>query len=234
MTDFRPGDEVYSCLCNLASDGTYAEYVSVPAELVAKKPDTLTHDQAAAVPVAGITASLALEKFGARTSSSIFITGAAGGVGILAMLARHQGIEQLKATAGSAKSRAYLIEKCGMTSDNIVNYRDDDFIAHAISSNGGPFDCVLDNVGGAMLSACCQLLAVDGYLASITDAQSQGDFEHLFHRNASFHAVGGNAYSLMGSGSTGKNIRPSCENWRSCSIAALCAQPTLRTSDHFQ
>jgi NADPH2:quinone reductase len=62
VSDFRPGDEVYSYVCNLASSGTYAEYVSVPSELVAKKPNSLTHDQAAAVPVAGITASMALEK----------------------------------------------------------------------------------------------------------------------------------------------------------------------------
>jgi len=62
ITDFSVGDEVFSYVCNLASSGTYAEYVNVPAELVARKPISLTHEQAAAVPVAGITASLAFDK----------------------------------------------------------------------------------------------------------------------------------------------------------------------------
>jgi NADPH:quinone reductase len=62
VTDFSIGDEVFSYVCDLASSGTYAEYVSVPAELVARKPASFTHAQAAAVPVAGVTASLALNK----------------------------------------------------------------------------------------------------------------------------------------------------------------------------
>ncbi|MGI9024069.1 MAG: quinone oxidoreductase family protein [Burkholderiaceae bacterium] len=197
VADFHPGDEVYSYVSKLASSGTYAEYVSVPAELVAKKPLVLTHDQAAAVPVVGITASLALEKVNADASRSVFIAGGAGGVGSFAIvLGQHLGIRHLITTAGNATSRAYLIEKGDLKDAQIVSYTDDDFITQAINRNGEPFDCVLDFVGGAMLSACCQLLAVDGHLASVTDAPRQDDFEFLFQRNASFHAVGAHAYSL--------------------------------------
>ena len=197
VADFSVGDQVFSYVCDLASSGTYAEYVSVPAELVARKPASLTHEQAAAVPVAGITASLALSKARAGPTTSVFIAGGAGGVGTFAiMLARQLGVRNLVTTAGNAKSRAYLNAQCGLSDDQIVDYTDGGFIEHAILRNGGGFDVALDLVGGSMLSTCCVLLAVDGHLASITEAPRQDDFEVLFQKNASFHSVGANAYSL--------------------------------------
>jgi NADPH:quinone reductase-like Zn-dependent oxidoreductase len=198
VVGFQPGDDVYSCVCKLASSGTYAEYVCVPEELVARKPTRLTHEQAAAVPVAGITASLAFERGSVDEATSLFVAGGAGGVGSFAvMLARQLGLRRLITTAGNAASRAYLIEKCGLRDDQIVNYKDDDFMTRAIAMNGGPFDCVLDLVGGSMLSAGCAALAVEGHVVSVTEAPSQESFELLFERNASFHAVGAHAYSLM-------------------------------------
>lgn len=197
VTDFSVGDEVFSNVCNISSSGTYAEYVSVPAELVARKPASLTHEQAAAVPVAGITASLALNKVQVNEAKSLFIAGGAGGVGTFVIrLARLRGARHLVTTAGNPKSRAYLIEQCGLSDDQIVNYKDGDFIAQAMKRNGGGFDVVLDLVGGGMLSACCRLLAVDGNLISITDPPTQDDFEFLFEKNASFHPIGAHAYSL--------------------------------------
>ncbi|MEA2695658.1 MAG: NADPH:quinone reductase [Acidobacteriota bacterium] len=198
VTDFRVGDSVWSYVCDLASSGTYAEYVSVPAELVAMKPVSLTHEQAAAVPVAGITASLALNKARAGATTSVFLAGGAGGVGTFAiLLARQLGVRNLVTTAGNAKSRAHLIASCGLSHDQIVDYKDGGFIEQAMKRNGGGFDVALDLVGGRMLSACCALLAVDGDLVSITEAPSQDDFETLFQKNASFHSVGANAYSLI-------------------------------------
>ena len=198
ITDFKMGDEVFSYVCNLASSGTYAEYVSVPAELVARKPASLTHEQAAAVPVAGVTAALALSKARIDETRSLFIAGGAGGVGSSAIQqARQLGIRNLITTSGSAKSRAYLSEQCGLNGDQIVDYKDQDFAALAVKRNGGLFDAVLDLVGGRMLSACCALLAVDGNLVSVTEAPSRDDFEILFEKNASFHPIGAHAYSLV-------------------------------------
>lgn len=194
---FRVGEDVFGYIGTLGSSGAYAEYISVPAELVARKPSLLTHDQAAAVPVAAITASLALEKGKLDASRSLFVAGGAGGVGtFVMMLARQQGIERLVTTAGSPQSRAYLIEKCDLVDKQILNYRDGDFVAQALGRNGGAFDQVIDLVGGVMLSACCQLVAIDGHLVSVTDPPSPTDFEFLFRRNASFHPVGANAYML--------------------------------------
>ncbi len=194
--DFSPGDEVYSYVCTLANSGTYAEYVAVPAELVAKKPHSLTHDEAAAVPVAATTAWLTLDKLGIAKTKSLFIAGGAGGVGTFAiMLARLRGVRRLITTAGSAASRDHLIAKCGVSGEDIVDYRES-LVERALTQNGGTFNCVADLVGGGILSACCKLLAIDGQLASVTEAPSQDDFEHLFQKNASFHAIGANAYSL--------------------------------------
>jgi NADPH:quinone reductase-like Zn-dependent oxidoreductase len=198
VTGLRVGDEVYSYVCTLASSGTYAEYVSVPAELVASKPRSLTHDQSAAVPVVGITAMFAMRKVQADASRSLFIAGGAGGVGTFAiMLARHAGIRRLLVTAGSPASRGYLVEACGLREEQIVDYRDPGFVDTARGRNGGAFDGTLDLVGGAMLSACCRLVAVDGNVASVTEAPGTDDFEWLFRANASFHPIGANAWSLV-------------------------------------
>jgi NADPH:quinone reductase-like Zn-dependent oxidoreductase len=52
-------------------------------------------------------------------------------------------------------------------------------------------------VGGAMLSACCHLVGVEGHVASVTEAPAPDDFERLFEKNASFHPIGANAYMLV-------------------------------------
>jgi NADPH:quinone reductase-like Zn-dependent oxidoreductase len=212
VSDFRVGDDVYSYVCDLASSGTYVEYISVPAELVARKPASLTFEEAAAVPVAGITASVALEKTRASQGSSVFVAGGAGGVGTFVLrLARRLGVRNLVTTAGKAESRAYLVEKCGLSEEQIVDYRDGDFIEQARERNGSGFEVALDLVGGRMLSACCALLAVDGNLASITEAPGQDDFEILFEKNASFHSVGANAYSLLADRAAWRRYREKLE-----------------------
>jgi len=199
VTGLSAGDAVYCNVCNLGSSGTYAEYVCVPAELVARKPASLTHLQAAGVPVAGITASLALERAGAGSSTSVFVAGGSGGVGnFVIALARQLGVQDLVTTAGSARSRAHLVARCAMEEARIVDYRAAGMVERALEINGGPFDVTIDLVGGAMLSACCALVAVDGHVASATEAPSRDDFEVLFDRNATFHPVGANAYALTG------------------------------------
>jgi NADPH2:quinone reductase len=193
---FRPGDAVYAAVARRASSGTYAELVNVPEELVAAKPRCLSHEQAAAVPVAGLTASLALRKLRAGPARSLFIAGAAGGVGSFAVLLARSGVRRVVATAGSAASRRHLVERCGLPEDCLVDSRAGDVVAAALARNGGPFDAVLDLVGGALLAACCRLVDLDGDVASAVDAPAAADFEHLFDRNASFHAVGAHAHTL--------------------------------------
>lgn len=195
--DFKKGDEVICYVCDLASSGTYTEYICVPAAIVAKKPVSLSLEQAASIPVAGITAWLALAKTKADKSKSIFIAGGAGGVGtFIIMFAKQAGLKNMVTTAGNDKSRSYLVQNFQLGNEEIVNYRDDNFIKRALERNGDYFDIVIDLVGGKMLSDCCELLAIDGNLASVTEAPNQRDFDTLFLKNASFHSIGANAYSL--------------------------------------
>ena len=196
VSDLKVGDEVYSYVCDLASNGTYAEYCSVPAELVAKKPLALTFEEAACVPVTGITAMLALRKSNAGNSRSIFVAGGAGGVGtFVLLLAEKFGYKTIVTTAGNENSSAYLTRNFS-SSVNQINYRDRRFIDKAIELNNGHFDIAIDLVGGPMLSACCQLLGIDGNLASAVEVPGNDDFEFLFSKNGSFHSIGANAYSL--------------------------------------
>lgn len=141
VKDFIIGDEVFCYACNLASSGTYTEYVCVPEAIVAKKPVSLSHEQAASIPVAGITAWLALTKTKAGKSTSVFIAGGAGGVGTFAiMFAKQLGCKNIVTTAGNDKSLSYLVENLQLKKEQIINYRDDDFIKKTIERNNGYFD----------------------------------------------------------------------------------------------
>jgi NADPH:quinone reductase-like Zn-dependent oxidoreductase len=195
--EFKKGDEVFCYVSNLASSGTYTEFICVPSTIVAKKPVFLSHEQAASIPVAGITAILAIEKAKKNKSRSFFIAGGAGGVGtFVIMFAKLSGFRNIVATAGNDKSRSYLMQQLQLKEEQIINYRDSDFVKSAIEVNGEYFDVALDLVGGKMLSACCELLAIDGQLISVVDVPGKEDFEILFQKNASFHPIGANAYSL--------------------------------------
>lgn len=196
-SEFKKGDAVFGYIANLGSNGTYAEYISVPSALLAHKPGFLTHEQAAAVPVAGITASMILSKINRNKRVSVFVAGGAGGVGTFVMLfSRYRGIQNLVTTGGNDKSIKYLMRHLGLHPKQVINYKEGNMVETAIQKNGGLFDVAIDLVGGDMLSACCHLLALDGSLISVVDAPGKDDFDRLFHKNASFHPVGANAYSL--------------------------------------
>ncbi len=103
VTDFVAGDEVYSML-GLKNSGAYAEYVTCPAVGAARKPRSLTHIEAAALPVAGLTAWQALfDAGGLSKGQTVLIHAAAGGVGHLAVqLARWRGARVIgTASAGN-------------------------------------------------------------------------------------------------------------------------------------
>jgi NADPH:quinone reductase-like Zn-dependent oxidoreductase len=81
VADLREGDEVY-----VYSGGCYAEYVAAPAQKVARKPTSLSFEEAAGVPVAGSAAYQGIvEEIGLREAETVLITGAAGGVGTMAV-----------------------------------------------------------------------------------------------------------------------------------------------------
>ena len=198
-SDFKKGDEVFCYVSNLASSGTYTEYITVPSSIVAKKPVFLSHEQAASIPLAGITALLAIEKVKKKNFRSLLIGGATGGVGIFAVIfAKLSGFQNILVTAGNEKSRNYLKNKLHLKDEQIVCDEGDAFIDHAIKINGDYFGITLDLLGGKMLSACCKLLAVDGQLISVVESPCKDDFNILFQKNASFHSIGVDAFFNTG------------------------------------
>ncbi len=134
--------------------GAWAEYVAVPTHSLAKLPSSVDFKDAATLPVAGLTALLALERGGLLLGKSVLVTGASGGVGHFAcQIACYAGA---KVTA--QVRRPELIEFVKNTgAQQIVVGDDREFLAQH-----GPYDLILDSVGGETLSVALEALATDG------------------------------------------------------------------------
>ena len=138
--------------------GAWAELVAADAASLASLPDDVSFAAAATLPVAGLTALYALEQAGQLLGRRVRVTGASGGVGLFVIqLAKISGS---KVTALVRQSR-YTDLVGGFGADHVVvGERASGAAAH------GPFHCVLESVGGAVLADCMQLVARGGVLVS--------------------------------------------------------------------
>ncbi len=134
ITQFRPGDEVYGDIFSFGS-GAFAEYVVVPEKAVAKKPSNLSFEQAAAVPMAAITALQALRDVGRiQPGQKVLIYGASGGVGTFAVqIAKAFGAE---VTAVCSTGKMDMVRSIG--ADHVIDYTREDF-----TRNGQRYDLIL-------------------------------------------------------------------------------------------
>lgn len=108
VTEFAPGDEVFAyCRKHFLGEGTYAEYVSVPDSAVARKPESLSFEQAAAIPLASLTAYQALFLTAGLTAGErVLVSAAAGGVGSFAVqLAIDAGAEVIGVASEQHRDR---------------------------------------------------------------------------------------------------------------------------------
>lgn len=108
VTDFSPGDEVFAyCRKHFIGEGTYAEFVSVPDAYVASKPESLSFEQAAAIPLTGLTAYQALFLAAGLTAGErVLVTAASGGVGSFAVqLALDAGAEVIGVASEEHRDR---------------------------------------------------------------------------------------------------------------------------------
>ena len=162
VTRFKRGDEVYT---RLEAGGGYAEYAVAEETIVARKPTTSDHVQAAAVPTAGLTAWQALfEVAQLSAGQKVLIHGAAGGVGNFAVqFAKAKGAYVIG--TASARNHAFLRE---LGVDKAVDY------------NKTPFedvvrdvDVVLDTIGGETQERSFEVLKKGGILVSIVQPPSQ-------------------------------------------------------------
>lgn len=163
---FRPGDEVYGMPRFPHQAGAYAEYVTAPARHFAAKPKGLDHVQAAALPLAALTAWQALVDIAhLRPGQRVLVHAAAGGVGHLAVqIAKARGAYVI----GTARAAKHEFVR-GLGADEIIDYTQVDF-ADAVSE----VDIVLDTIGGDYGPRSLRTLRRGGHLISLT---SPGDAE---------------------------------------------------------
>ena len=135
VTRIRPGDEVFA---NIETGG-FAQYASVPEAWVAPKPANLTFEEAAAVPLAGLTALQGLRRAGPlQPGQKVLIVGASGGVGTLAVqIAKSFGAE---VTAVCSTRNVELVRALG--ADHVVDYTRED-----ITQTGRKYDLVFQLAG---------------------------------------------------------------------------------------
>ena len=161
ITDFKVGDAVFA-VCEAGQEGAYAEKIAIKAAIVARKPDRLSHVNAAALALTGLTAMSAIEDtLKLQPGETILIQGGAGGVASLAVqLAKHIGAHVI--TTASAKNHDY-VKKLG--ADRIVDYQKEDF-----SKLGRICDVVFDTVGGEVQVRSYDVLKPGGRLVWIAAA----------------------------------------------------------------
>lgn len=159
VTRFRVGDEVYGMPGFPRPVGAYAEYVTAPPRHLARKPDNLTHVEAAAVPLAALTAWQALvDTAGVSAGQRVLVHAAAGGVGHFAVqIAKARGAHVI-GTASAAKHD--LLRDLG--ADELVDYRTTDFAADLRD-----VDIVVDTIGGDYLARSLHTLRPGGSLVTL-------------------------------------------------------------------
>ena len=135
VTGFTVGDPVFGYA---ESGGALAEYLTVPADKVAPKPERLTFEQAAAVPLAGLTALQVLRDHAlVRSGHHVLIVGAAGGIGSFAVqIAKAFGAH---VTGVQSTGACNLVRSLG--ADRAIDYTKDDF-----TTGDASYDLVFDNV----------------------------------------------------------------------------------------
>lgn len=176
VTDLVVGDEVY------AFDfpgGGYAEYRAVSANAASHKPASLSYEEAAGVPVAGLTAHQGLtEVLGLQKGETILVTAAAGGVGTFATQIASRLFDARVIGTASPGNHTYL-EELGAAA--AVDYGEDDWPAAVREAAGGPVDAVLDCAGGVMvpeiLVQCFEAVRDGGRVAYIPSLEMEPENE---------------------------------------------------------
>jgi NADPH:quinone reductase-like Zn-dependent oxidoreductase len=158
VTDLRVGDEVFA-ICDVGQEGAYAERIAIKAAIVARKTDSLSHVDAAALALAGLTAICTIEDtLKLKAGETILIQGGAGGVaGFAIQLAKHLGARVI--TTASASNHEYLRT---IGADEIIDYNAVDF-TKAVKD----CDAVFDTVGGDVAQRSFAVLKPGGRAAFI-------------------------------------------------------------------
>jgi NADPH:quinone reductase-like Zn-dependent oxidoreductase len=161
--DIAVGDAVFG-VCDVGQEAAYAEKVAIKASIVAKKPETLSHAEAAAVALTGLTALVSIEDtLQLKSGETILVQGGAGGVASFAIqIAKHLGARVI--TTASAANADYVR---GLGADEVIDYNRQDF-TEAVSG----CDAVFDTVGGDVATRSFAVLKPGGRAAFIASGNS--------------------------------------------------------------
>jgi NADPH:quinone reductase-like Zn-dependent oxidoreductase len=165
VKNFKKGDEVFAyARKEIIHDGCYAEYIALEERHLAIKPKNLSFEEAAVIPLSGLTAYQSLfESLQLKKGEAILIHAGAGGVGGYAIqLAKQAGAHVI--TTASAGKRDYVKE---LGADEIIDYGRIDFVEAIRAAHPGGIDAVFDTVGGEVQEKSADVLKKGGRLTSI-------------------------------------------------------------------
>jgi NADPH:quinone reductase-like Zn-dependent oxidoreductase len=197
VTRFRLGDEVFGWSGHLG--GAFAEYASVSEDALVTKPSKLTFEQAAALPMAGTVALLAVRDHGkVQAGQRVLVNGASGGIGTFAVqIAKSLGAH---VTGVTSTKNVDLVRSIG--ADEVIDYTKVDF-----TRTGQRYDFILDNVANRSLSDLRRALTPKGTLVP-----NGGGFEHRWVAGAG-RLISAKVSFMFGSQSLGTFIAsPKQEN----------------------
>lgn len=166
VTLYQPGDEVYAyCRKPVVQHGAYAEFITLTEEHVARKPSSLSFEEAAAVPLAGLTAYQALyETADVQPGETVLIHAAAGGVGSFAVQLARLRDAHVIGTA-SAANHEYL---SWLGAQDIIDYTEQAFEQYIRENYPSGVDVVFDCAGGDTAGRSLPLVMANGRMVSIT------------------------------------------------------------------
>jgi NADPH:quinone reductase-like Zn-dependent oxidoreductase len=161
VTQFQPGDEVMGC----KNVGAFAEYVCIPGSKLALKPANLSFEQAAAVPVAALTALQALRDKGAiQKGQRVLVDGASGGVGTFAIqIAKSFGAEVTAVCSSRNVEQARMLG-----AEHVIDYSQSDF-----TQNGQQYDLILGANAHRSIFAYRRSLTRDGVFVLVGGAMAR-------------------------------------------------------------
>jgi len=157
-TRFKPGDAVYA-RASRETIGTFAEKIALAEKFVALKPANVTHEQAASLPLVGLTTLQGFGRVGARAGQRILIHAGAGGIGTFAVqYAKHLG---LHVTSTTSSKNADFVRSLG--ADRVIAYDRENYL-----EQGGDYDIVYDTLGGAFTIDAFRLVKRGGAVISLS------------------------------------------------------------------
>jgi alcohol dehydrogenase len=155
---FKPGDAVYA-RASRETIGTFAEQIALSQEFLAPKPASVSHTEAAALPLVGLTTLQGFARVKARAGQRILIHAGAGGIGTFAVqYARHLGLE---VTTTTSSKNAEFVKSLG--ADRVIAYDRENYL-----TAGGGYDIVYDTLGGRFTVDAFKVVKRGGAVISLS------------------------------------------------------------------